>query len=194
MPSSFAALGGGGIVREQALDADRHVVHAARCIEPRCDRETEIRAGCALRVPAGLPENGREACNAAPRIDAQQALPDEDAVVVIEPHQVGDGAERHEVEIARRYSRRSRESLLLQRPAQRRHQVEGDADACEVRAAEGALRAGRDVRIHDGRRIRQSVAGQVMVGDQDVDPETSRHGHAVDIRNSVVDGHEQRGS
>ena len=36
-----------------------------------------------------------------------------------------------------------------------------------------------------------AVAGQVMVGDEHVDAERRRRGHAVDARDAVVDGHDQ---
>ena len=92
--------------------------------------------------------------------------------------------------------------LLLQSPhlriraplsepgSQGEHQIEHDAHAGEVLARKAAARL---VGIDDGGSARQCVPGQVMIGDDDLDPERSRRLHAFDAGDAIVHGDDDIG-
>ena len=96
------------------------------------------------------PGDGEQRAHARMRAaaaDAREALLDEDAVGLVEPHDVGDGAERDEVEqraeirLARAPRRRRR---ARSRARSRQQHVEHHADAGDVLATETRSRAGWD--------------------------------------------------
>ena len=87
-----------GVVGEQAFDAERHVRQPPGGVDARADREAEVEAAGARRVAPGRREQRRDARLHAAGADALQALRDEAAVVGVEPHHVGHGAERDQVE------------------------------------------------------------------------------------------------
>jgi hypothetical protein len=86
------------VVGDQAFDAQRHVGQAAGGVEARADHETEVDARRLRRVASGGAKNGAQAGRQPALPDALQALADEHAVVVVEFDDVGDGAERDQVE------------------------------------------------------------------------------------------------
>ena len=158
-----------GVVGEQALDAERHVGEPAGGVEARARARSRGRRRSPRRgVAAGRPRTAprRPAC--ARRRGCAQSLRDEEAVVGVEPHHVGHGAERDQVEqrgevrLVARVERAARAQL----GAQREQHVEHHADAGDVLARETA--AGL-VRIDDARRRRQRAPGQVVVGHQHLD-------------------------
>src|SRR2546430_16142833 len=119
------------------------------------------------------------------RADAPQALSNEDAVVEIERHDVGDRAERHQVEhIAEiRLILAGERSALAQLGTQGEHHVEHHADARKALARE---RATGLVGVDDSRGARQLRAGQMVVGDDHLDAEPARRFDALDARDSIV--------
>ena len=102
-----------------------------------------------------------------------QPLPDQDAVVAIEPDDVSDGAERDQIEqmIEARLGCNVEGVARAQFGAQCEQHIEHHADARQMLARESA--AGL-VRIDDAGGSRQHGAGQVMVGDQHRDAELVR--------------------
>ncbi len=144
---------------------------------------------CALSRPAARSSASSPGCACA-RAQALQALRDEDAVVGIQRHHVGHGAERDEV------GERGEVGLgcileraaLSQLGAQREHHVEHHAHAGDRLGGEAA--AGL-VRVDDALGARQLRAGQVVVGDQRGDAERARALHALDARDAVVHRDEQ---
>ncbi len=139
--------------------------------------------------PATANSASTPGCARPARIRAKPLL-DEDPVRLVEPHDVGDGAERDQVEQlgeVRLGARRER-AVGAQSRARREQHVEHHAHARDVLARE---RAARLVRIDDDRGRRQRRARQVMVGDQHVDAARGRRRDAVDARDAVVDGDEQ---
>ena len=103
--------------------------------------------------PATREQRGDAGLHAA-GADPLQALRDQAAVVAVEPHDVGDGAERDQVEqgVEPRLLGDAELAARAQLGAQRQQHVEGDADAGQVLAREGA--AGL-VRVDDDVGVRQ---------------------------------------
>ena len=85
-------------IREQAADADRHVVEPAGRIEPRADREPEIRGRERWHRALADRQQRANAGHRAAGADAADALRHQHAIVHIQRHEVRDRAERHEVQ------------------------------------------------------------------------------------------------
>ena len=64
----------------------------------RADGEAEVEGGGPCRIAAGDGEQRLDAGLHAAFAHARQALGDENAVIAVERHHVGDGAERDQVE------------------------------------------------------------------------------------------------
>ena len=147
--SSWRASSSGALeaVGREALDADRHVGQAARGVDAWADRKAEIARARALRAsrPATWNSAAMPGCRPA-GADALQSLRHQHAVVVVEPHDVGDRAERDEVEqrIEPWLRRRVEAAARAQFGAQRQQHVEHHADAGQVLAREAAAAAGSD--------------------------------------------------
>ena len=92
-----------GVVGDQAFDAERHVGQPAGGVEARPEHEAQVVGGRARGIAAGRLEQRGDARLHAARAYALQSLLHQDAVVVVEPHDVGDGAERDEVEQLARF-------------------------------------------------------------------------------------------
>ena len=125
--SAASSCARAGIVGEQALDAERHVGEAAGGVQARPDREAEVARARLARVAAGDREQRRDAGLHAAGADPLQALRDQAAVVAVEADDVGDGAERDQVEqgiearlLQRRRIRRARATRRAARAARRR--------------------------------------------------------------------------
>ena len=85
------------VVGDQALDAEAHVGEPAGGVEARPGDEAEVEARrLGERAPGGAQQR-RDARRAAPGAQALQALRHQVAVVGVERHDVGDGAERDQV-------------------------------------------------------------------------------------------------
>ena len=159
-------------------------------VEARPGDEAQVERGGAARVAAGHREQRRHARLRTSGAQARQTLRDEGAVGLVEPHDVGDGAQRDEVEEAGEVGFGAAvESAPLPHPCARGDQyVEHHADAGDVLARE---RAAGLVGVDDDGRRRQRRTGQVVVGDEHVDAPRVRRRHAVDAGDAVVDRDEQ---
>ncbi len=156
--------GAPAILRYQALDPQAHVGQTPGGVQPRPEQKSEIESARARGIVAG---NGKERAHAflhAARADAPQALGNQDAIVEIERHDVGDRAQGDQIEhIAQIRFRLAREpSTLAQLGAQGKHHVEHHADAREALARK---RAAGLVGIDDGRCARELRTRQMVVGD-----------------------------
>ena len=80
----------------------RHVGKASRRVEARAGDEAQVVARRPPRIAAGDGEERVDAGLRAAGADARQALRDERPVDPVEAHDVGDGAERDEIEQRRR--------------------------------------------------------------------------------------------
>ena len=138
----------------------------------------------------GRLEQRPQAGSTAARSNAPQSLRDEDAIVEIQRHDIGHGAECHEIEQVGRIGLRSggKQAVVPQPAGQRGHHVESDADAGQRLRCEPL--AGK-VRIHDRRGIRQRRPGQVVIRDQHLDAEAPGLRDSFERRDPVVDGDDQ---
>ena len=116
----------------------------------------------------------------------------QNAVVAIERHHVGDGAERDQVEQARQIRPLAivKGATCAQLGAQCQQGVEHHAHAGQRLARESA--AGL-IGIDDHVGLRQGVARQVVVGNQRGDAQRTGFFDAVDAGDAVIDGNDQVG-
>ena len=108
---------------------------------------------------------------------------------MVERHDVGDGPEGDEIEVARRHFRRTGNTPVLQHAADPGHQVERDPDAGEALAGERTL---RQVRVHDDGRVGQRIAGQMMIGDEHRNAEPVCLRDPVEARYAIIDRDQER--
>ncbi len=117
------------IIAEQTGDPEGHVVETAHRIEawPQC--KTEVGGGEATTIAARHIHQRLNAGATAPGPDPLQALMDQNAVVAIERHHVGDRAEGHQIEVIRHIGGSQPlpfvPAELTQMGVEGRHQVEG---------------------------------------------------------------------
>ena len=176
-------------VREQAADADRHVVEPAGRVEPRTDREPQIRGGelrarCACRSSssARMPGTARPArMRRMPCATSTRLLTSSGTRSATVP-----SATRSRKSRDRRHDHRA---ARIELAAHRGHHVERHADAGERARAEAAA---RHVGIHDDVGGGQRRARQVMIGDQHLDAARARRGDAGIAGDAVVDGDDER--
>jgi hypothetical protein len=97
--------------------------------------------------------------------DALQPLVHQNTVVLVEPHDVGDGAERDEVEQGGevRAGSPAEHGARAQLGAQPEHKVEHHPDAGQALTRESAARL---IGVDDATGPRQLVAGEMVIGDQ----------------------------
>ena len=136
-------------------------------------------------VEVGDRHQGVDAGIGVAAADTGEAMVDEDAVVVVERDEVGDGAEGDEVEVVGEAQGIRPAALRKQAAAQGKQQVEGDADAGEVFAGKGAV---APVRVNDSVRRRQGFTGQVVVGDDDVNAARTGSSDGIVALDAVVHG------
>ncbi len=113
-----------------------------------------------------------------------QSLLHEDAIVMVQGHDVGDSAQCNQVQVSRRHLCGSRASVGLQGAAERCHQVERNADSGQVRTGEITV---LEIRVDYRVRPRQFGARKVMVRDQHLHSESTRFVDALDAGDAVVD-------
>ena len=178
-------IGTARIVGEQALDAQGHVGQATRGVDAWPQRETEVAAAGDLGLAAGGTKKRSQASGQAAGADAAQALGHQAAVVGVQAHHVGDGAQRHQRQerIEPRLLGRVESPTGAQLRAQRQQHIEHHAYACDRFARE--LAAGL-VGVHDHRRVGQLRAWQVVVGHQHLQAQGVGGGHAFDAGDAVV--------
>ena len=156
------------IVGEQATDADAHVVEPTGGVEARSERRTRGPAAdnVAMRPARGFAQRANSRSRLA-GVNAAQTLLHQDAVVVIERHDVGDRAERRRGRgsppcSVRSMPMRSNQPRSRSSRAQQREHIEDDADTGEIRAAEPAT---GQIRIDDRVRVGHFAPGQMMIRD-----------------------------
>jgi hypothetical protein len=180
------------IVAAKTFDADLHVLQTPCGIHARPDAETEVGrtqfAGTALRHV----DQGRDARVRQPRTNALQPRGDQHAIVVVERHQVGHGAERDQVEQAGKIRLGTPRECAVgtQRRTQREQQVEHHADAGQGLARKAVA---AQVRIHDRIGFGQIFRRQMVIGDEHATARLLGRTHAGQAGNAAVDGHEQIG-
>ena len=171
-------LGARGIVLEQALDADAHVIEAAGGVQPRRHRRRRdpprsAPRGCGRQwsSSAWMPATQRPArmrfrpCATSTRLLASS------------------GTTSATVPSATRSSSAATPPGTLECAVHGRHQVESDADAGE-RAARKA--AAGEVGIDDGVGVRQLRARQMVIGNEYVDAACPRGRHPGVAGDAVV--------
>jgi hypothetical protein len=145
----------------------------------------------ASRPPATRSAGDAPAC-ARPAADPSRPCATSRPVDPVEGHDVGDRAERDEIEQCREIRRRAigEVAALAQRRARGEQHVEHDPDAGEVLARKGASGL---IRIDDqrGGRQRERCGGQVVIGHEHLDAGRGRRRDAVVARDAVVDGHDE---
>ena len=178
------------IVSQQAFDAEPHVVEAAGRVDARGECERKIGCDQPRHVAAGHAAKRGDACARAAGADAAQASGDEHAIVRIERHEIGDRAERDEIEQRRKIGLgRSRVTpARAQARAQREQQAEHHANAGDGLARK---RIAGKIRIHDRVRVGQRHARKVMIGDDDLHSARARSRDAGMASHAVVDGDDQ---
>jgi hypothetical protein len=172
------------IVGQQAFDAYRHIFEPACRIDARPDRKPEVSAYSSRRLAAGLRQQCLYARDGAACTNTFEALLDENAVVVVQRHDVGNGAQGDEVQVLRCGFRSAGDTLAIEPAAERRHQVKSDADTSQVAARE--LTA-RQIRIDDDIGCGQFCCRQVMIRDEHLDATVTGFADACNTRNSVID-------
>ncbi len=145
-------------------------------------------------IAPGNLENRPQPRPSPPRTNSRQALVDQNAVVGVQRHHVGDSAQRHQIEqlgqIRLGPALTGEPAEVTQPCAQGQQHVEDHPDTGDALAREGTSRL---VGIDDGIGRRQLVAGQVMVGDQHPHPGRLGCRDAIDAGDAVVDGDQQVG-
>ena len=184
--------GAGDVVGDQAFDAERHVGQTACGVQARPQAEAHVESAGARRLTAGGAEQRTYPGAHLAGAHAGQALRHQNAVVAIERHHVGDGAERDQVEQARQIRPLAivKGATCAQLGAQCQQGVEHHAHAGQRLARESA--AGL-IGIDDHVGLRQGVARQVVVGNQRGDAQRTGFFDAVDAGDAVIDGNDQVG-
>ena len=185
--------GFGQVGSQQALDADAHVLQAAGGVQARRQGEPQVRGAQARRR---TPSHFHECGQARPRPAAAhsaQAVVCQDAVVAVQRHDVGDGAQGDEIEPMRQVgpfdAALGEEAQRGEPGAQPRAHVPNDPHAGQRLAREPAARR---VRVDDGARRRQLGARQVMVRHDHVHAGVLRQRHAGHARDAIIDGDDDR--
>ncbi|MNZ19294.1 hypothetical protein D3C78_363190 [compost metagenome] len=179
-----------GIVTEQALDAQAHVVQAPGGIEPRAEDKAKVGGGDARMIAPGHFKDGLEPRPGPPGTDAFQALMDQDTIVGIQRHHVSHAAQGHQIE--QLADVRLRRVVVMTEAAQTRSQghqhIEDHPDPGQRLAGKLAARL---VGIDDGVCRRQFMARQVVIGHQYFQARSLGGCHAFDAGDAVVDGDQQ---
>ena len=176
--------------REQEVEREPRIAEPAGRVDARRQPEAEVGRAHAGGVDAGA-RHERAQAGAVGLGEAAQAAPHERAVLVGQRHDVGDRRQRHEVgELVERGRQVGRVAAVPARP-ERLGELEHDAGAAQV--GERIGRPGRRARGHDG-RVRQHVAGSVVVGHDDVERELAGARDGLGRRDAAVDGDQQPGA
>ena len=149
--------GVGGIVGQEQLGGDLHPAHAARGVDAR-RQHIAHGGGChVLEVAAALVQQGGDA-HALGMAELLQAPGHEGAVLPLQVHHVGDGAQADQV------------AVVLQHPVlvagQGGGQLEGHTHAGQVGVGIGAV---GPVGVDDGAGLGQLLLALVVVGDDEID-------------------------
>ena len=107
----------------------------------------------------------------------------DDAVLADQRHDVGERADRRDLDEARH------QLVAAGAAAERLHQLQRDADAGQVLVGIGAV---VPLRVDDGERRRQLGVGLVVVGDDQIDAELARAPRRLGAADAAVDRDDQR--
>ncbi len=172
--------------RQQAVDSELHVRQPAGRVQPRRDRESEVGRARRTEIPLGDLEQGANARARSAAPHAPQPLRDENPVIEVERHHVGDGTQRDQVE--RRRDRgaspgRVDDAAFGELAGQCRHDVESNPDAGETLAGKRLV---RKVRIHDTAGFGKFRTREVVVRHDDIDAAGVGLAHPLDARDAIV--------
>ncbi len=140
------------VVGQQALDADGDILETTGRVDARTNGKTKVGADTTTRLPTRLFQDSLDTHDRMTGTNSQQSLVHEDAIVVIERHDVGDRTQRNEVEVLGGDLGGAGSALLLQHASNARHQVEGNTDAGQVATRKPAA---IEVRVNDDCGVRQ---------------------------------------
>ncbi len=186
-------VGAGRVVRQQALDSQRHVGQPAGGIDARSQREAEIEGGRDFGIAR---RHGKQAGHAAGQgagANPLEPLRHQAPVVGVELDHIGHRAQRHQRQQGVQLGLvvLLEHAALSQFRAQRQQHVEHHADTGERLAFEAA--AGL-IGVDDDGRVGQLRAGQVVIGHQHLQAQRIGRGHAFDAGDAVVHGDQQVGA
>ena len=166
---------------EQQFEGHGGVVHAARRIEPRRqavadgvrrDRPACVAAAFQQRLQAG----------AHGLLQQSEAFPHQDAVFPHQRHHVGYRAEGRQFAV-------HFQQFLRRAAFQRGAELESHPGAAQALERAGVVGAAR---VHHGHRLGQRRAGQVMVGNDQVQAQFPGASGLLHSGNAVVHGNDQR--
>ena len=81
------------VIGDEAFDSQRHIVEPARRIQSRPEHETQFISRYSPKIPPRNLQQSVDARTATSLADALQALVHQNAIVVIEFHDIGNGAQ-----------------------------------------------------------------------------------------------------
>ena len=174
-----------GIIGEQQLDAQRHVLQPAGGVDPRRQCKTDIAGRELVRLAPAGGDQGLQADAALAGAQTAQASRHQGAVVGIQRHQIGHGAHRHQVQqhAQVRTVAIGKGPAPAQLRAQRQQHIEHHPDPGQhlARKATAGL-----VRVDDGIGRRQLRTGQVVVGDQHLPAQCLGRAHPRQAGDAMV--------
>jgi hypothetical protein len=152
--------------------------------------EAQVVARRPPRIATGDGEERVDAGLRAAGADARQAVRDERPIDPVEAYDVGDGAERDEIEQRPEIGLRAVRELtpVPQHGAGREQHVEHDTDPGKMLSRK---RAPALIGIDDQRGRGKRRRREVVVGDQHFETERRGRRDAVMARDAVVDGHDE---
>lgn len=189
--SSLASARAALRVGQQAADADSHVFQTPGRVQARAGRKAEIGRLDMGQIAPGHLQQGAHAVAAASGAHTRQALVDQTPVVLVQRHQVGNRAQRDQVQplVQARFRTPLEPAQLAQTAAQGQGGVEHHANASQRRRTESL--AGQ-VGIDDGFGGRQFRPRQVMISDHHLHPAPPGSGYPGNRTDPLVNGHQHR--
>ena len=186
-------VGTGGVVGQQAFNAQSHVGQAARSIQARAHGKSKIKGGGHSSFAACHRKQAGQTCRKCARANPLEALRYQSAVVGIELDHIGHGAQSHQRQQGVEFG------LLLggkcasrtQLGAQGQQHIKHHPYTCHGFAGKSATRL---VGVDDDFSRGQLGAGQVVVGHQDLQAQSLGGGHAFHAGNAVVYRHQHLGT
>ncbi|MNM34939.1 hypothetical protein D3C81_456000 [compost metagenome] len=183
------------VIAQQTGDPEGHVIEPAHRVEARPQCKAEIGGTQPATVAARYVHQRLDAGTAATGPDPLQPLMHQDAVVAIQRHHVGHGAEGHQIQIIRHIGGANALALvpaqLAQVSVEGRHQIEGHPHPGQGLGGEVATML---VGVHYRIGIRQLLAWQVVIGNQYPHPGRLGRRHPGNAGDAVVHRDEELGA